>query len=399
MTSTKKRKLSHKFTRLIKKNRLASVAILVAVTGSAFLLVSYAAVSSSTIEAESGTRTGSVVPVTDPTASAGSAILFGSKTTGISTPIQRAMVNAPHYGTSLYFKDADVSFLSSYNTHVTRVGNGKKPDMLRTFGSSMTGAWTWSSISHPNVSGHNKGVWHSFKVDFAKAASGSQNAAWTASVKTIPVDGRPKMITIHHEPENDVPSTNPDAWILNWVKSQVEIGKAVKAANHPDVTYGPVLMSRWYIDGLPKTDKGSLYRFMDVAQKNGLLDDLNQVYDFIGWDPYHDGSMDEPQRLAAPRNNAKHYYDVPYAFTKEFFPDKKFAIGETGVTANTSESYRVDWFKTIKAWVDSKPGQVLAVCYYDAGMKYNWYLSLGTGGTVSEPYQQAAARYWGSLYK
>lgn len=391
--------------RLTKKHiTIISVAVLVGVVGVVLQAISRAAVATVSFEVEQGALSGGTSTVIDTSAASGKAAKFATPAVG-TTPIQRAMVNAPYYGVGLYWPKAGVNFPTTYNTHVQRVGQGKKPDILRTFGSSMTGAWTWSSLqggasgtSSPTVTGHDGASWHSFKIDFAKAASGSQNAAWTASVNTIPRDGKPKLLTIHHEPENDLPSTNPNGWILNWIKSQIEIGKAVKAAKHPDVLYGPIWMSKYYISDTPRTQVNNLHNFMKVASDNGLLDDLQSVYDFVGWDPYHEGSTKSPPQIAAPRNTAAYWFDDTLEFTEEYFPGKKYAIGETGMYNTVSDAERVAWLKSIKSWVDAHPSDVLAVCYYDASIQAPWYLSLGSGGTVNESYATGAARYWGSLY-
>lgn len=366
--------------------------------------MSRAATPTVAFETESGTlKTGASV-VQDSSASGSRAVKFTKQVTGAS-PIERAMANAPYYGAGLYWPKAGVNYPTTYSTHVQRVGGGKKPNILRTFGSSTTGVWTWSNLqggatgtSSPTVTGHDGASWHSFKIDFSKASTGSQNAAWTASINTIPRDGKPKLITIHHEPENDLPSTNPNGWILDWIKAQVEIGKAVKAANHPDVLYGPIWMSKYYIVDTPRTQSNNLHNFMKVAADNGLLDDLQSVYDFIGWDPYHEGSTKNPPQITSPRNTAAYWFDPTLAFTEEYFPGKKYAIGETGMYNTVSDTDRTAWLRSIKSWVDARPGKVLAVCYYDASITAPWYLSLGSGGTVNEPYATGAAQFWGSLY-
>lgn len=390
--------------------RLLLLAVcLVAAIGSYFMLQRvFAALSFARYEAEAGTLSGAVSVISDNNASSGQAIGF-TAVAEETTPLQRAMANAPHYGVGLYWPKAGVNYKTTYDTHVQRVGQGRKPDILRTFGDDQDGVWTWATLqggasgqSSPTVTGHDGANWHSFKINFTAAASGSQNTAWTNSIKTIPIDGKPKMITIHHEPENDVTS---DSWWLNWIKANVEIGKAVKAANHPDVLYGPIFMSRYHITTNATTDKGNLNNMVRIATENGLMDDLNDVYDFIGWDPYNEGSATSPQKITAAMTSqydtASYYFDIPYNFTQEHFPGKKFAIGETGLysTGLGTDNYRKTWLQRVKAWVDAHPGNVLAVCYYDASITAPWYLSLGSGGTMNESYQTGVAQYWGSLYK
>jgi hypothetical protein len=102
-----------------------------------------------------------------------------------------------------------------------------------------------------------------------RAAPAHKMLPGTKSIKTIPVDGKPKLITIYHEPENDPKGSDPDAWTLTWIKSQIEIGKAIKAANHPDVVYGPVFMSKYSVADLPATDQASTRRFIQIAEDNG----------------------------------------------------------------------------------------------------------------------------------
>lgn len=382
-----------------KRLKVITILLAVVIFGTLLLIRSFAAVNTASIQPETGTFTGPAVPIAITGASGPGNNTAQFKSGGSTTPIQRMMASAPYYGAAINWPNANVSYQTAYNTHVQRVGKGKNPDMLRTFDTSLTGVWKWSDLSKPNVAGYDGGVWNSFKIDFAKASTGSQNSAWTASIKTIPINGRPKLITVHHEPENDVPSTNPDAWILNWIKSTVQIGRAIKAANHPEVVYGPIFMGKNYISDTPQTQSNNLHHFMKVASDNGLLDDLNEVTDFIGWDPYHEGSDLVPPKLDAPRDDFKYWFDIPYSFTQQYFPGKVVAVGETGLLNTVSETYRTAWLKTIKTWADNHPGKVLSVCYFDASIEKPWYLSLGPNGTISEPYQKLTAEYWGSLYK
>ncbi|MDQ5886160.1 MAG: hypothetical protein QG628_557 [Patescibacteria group bacterium] len=327
----------HTFSKSKQKQlKIGTVIISIAIIGSILLVNSFAATNTASIQPENGTFSGPAKPAIATGASGGNAAQFSSNAT---SPIQRAMVNAPHWGATIkYYNDwsnSGLSYPQSYALHVQRVGKGKKPDILRTFDSSTTGVWTWSTLrggptgdSSPTVTGHDGASWHSFKPNTEVSSTGSQNAAWTKSIKTIPVDGKPKLITIYHEPENDPKGSDPDAWTLTWIKSQIEIGKAIKAANHPDVVYGPVFMSKYSVADLPATDQASTRRFIQIAEDNGLLDDMNAVYDFIGWDPYHEGYAFDPPKLGATREKISYWMDAAEAFTEAKFPGKKLAIGE-----------------------------------------------------------------------
>jgi hypothetical protein len=364
------------------------------------LFVSAAPYSSS--ETENGTISGSALIANDPNASGGKLVAFGQSQT--VKPIDRIMSEAPYYGAGLYWPIArtqdGVDDNDEYRIHVERVGKGKKPDVLRVFGSSTTGSWKWPNVADANVTGHDGVTWVSFKIDTTAAASGSQNTAWTNSVKTISTTGKPVMITVHHEPENDAPDTGTDAWILNWIKAQVQIGKAVKAANNPNVVYGPIFMGKYYLTDISATSPKNLNNYMKVASDNGLLDDLQSLYDFVGWDPYHEGTRtDKKVNLNPPRDTADYWFSAGEDFNDKYFPGKKFAIGETGYVNELPELGRLNWLKSIKSWVDARPNKVLAVCYFDASITVNWYLSLGPGGRIDTPYQKQVAEYWGSLYK
>jgi hypothetical protein len=401
MASRKKRSLKRYKTPIM-------VVCFVVILGFGLLYSLFAAVSTGSVEPELGTNSGATVITGDSTASNSQYVQFKSATA--STPIQRAMVNAPHWGATIkYYNDwsnSGLSYPQSYALHVQRVGKGKKPDILRTFDSSTTGVWTWSTLrggptgdSSPTVTGHDGASWHSFKPNTEASSTGSQNAAWTKSIKTIPVDGKPKLITIYHEPENDPKGSDPDAWTLTWIKSQIEIGKAIKAANHPDVVYGPVFMSKYSVADLPATDQASTRRFIQIAEDNGLLDDMNAVYDFVGWDPYHEGYAFDPPKLGATREKISYWMDAAEAFTDAKFPGKKLAIGETGYENRLPEDGRLRWIQDWKPWADARKGKLLAVCYFDASIKVRWWLGLGSDGLTTSAYQKSPAEFWGSLYR
>lgn len=389
--------------------RFKAVIIAFVIVGIVLILQTKAATNATSLEAESGNRSGSASIVTNNLASGGSAIKYSSPSSG-TTPIDRAMVNAPHWGTAIkYYNDwsnSGLNYRQSYALHTERVGKGKKPDIIRTFDSSDNGVWNWSTLnggatgdSSPTVTGHDAAVWHSFKPDIEASSTGSQNAAWTNSIKTMPVDGRPKLITVFHEPENDNKGSDPDAWMLTWAKSQLEIGKAIKAANHPDVVYGPIFMSKHTVADLPAADQSSTRRFLKVIKDNGLLDDLNQVYDFVGWDPYHEGYSFDPPKLGAEREKISYWMDAAEAFTDLNFPGKKLAIGETGYENRLPEDGRLRWIQNYKTWADARKGKLLAVCYFDASIEVRWWLGLGSDGLTSSPYQKQVAEFWGSLYR
>ena len=384
----------------------------VALAGMVFILSAAAASQSISLESEGGTRSGSVNPIDVSDASGSKAIQFGTVASGQSAAMNRVMANAPYWGAGLYWPRAreagEVDDQKEFDVHVERVGRGKKPDVLRVFGGTgdaNNGNWTWPNVADANVKGHDGITWVSFKVDLATVASGSQTANWVKSIKTIPTTGPPVILTIHHEPENDAPSssiTAADPWVKNWLKAQVEIGRAVQQANNPNVVYGPIFMGKYYLGDVSETHPRSLYRWMALAEKEGLLDDLNQVYDFVGWDPYHEGSRTDKEgfpKLAPPRDTADYWFKQSLAFNKKYFPGKEFAIGEIGYVNEHPEAQRLAWLQDVKKWVDERPGEVMAVCYFDASINVNWYLSLGVGGRLATPYQKQVAEFWGSLYK
>jgi hypothetical protein len=391
----RKRKNNSKYMNVI------IVVVVMASIGLAMLFIVTASTNSSGIESERGIRIGTRLVSDDPTASNNEYIQFNKYPQSIGT--QRLMAEAPLWGAAIYYPIAqqydDVDDNDEYRIHVERTGRGKKPDILRVFAGSANGVWRWPNVEDADVIGHDGATWVSFKINTSSVVSGSQNAAWTNSVKTIPTTGKPVMLTIHHEPENDAPSTGTDEWILNWIKAQIQIGKAIKAANNPNVAYGPVFMGKYYMTDISRTNPKNLHNYMKIASDNGLLDDLQSVYDFVGWDPYHEGSYKEPPQIAAPRNTAAYWYDDAEDFTDVYFPGKKFAIGETGFDNRVDETARLNWFKSIKAWVDARPGKIMAVCYYDASQGKNSWISLGTGGRLATPYQKRPAEFWGSLYK
>jgi hypothetical protein len=216
---------------------IASCVAGVAVIGvGIWLIAAHAASSTSSVEAESGTKSGSLKILADTSASNGQAIQFTAGSTTSPTPTGDAGAFPPKAGTIYwgFSEGPDAPLLNS----------GVNPGIDREYFQSgqATAMAAYARVaanrgSVPMVSIKNPGTWQD-------VANGKYDA-WVNDIinQLSTIDG-PVLWTIHHEPENDVNgTTQTDA---TFKAMCIRVTKMNDAKGDKQLFFGPTLMSGKY---------------------------------------------------------------------------------------------------------------------------------------------------------
>lgn len=282
-------------------------------------------------------------------------------------------------------------YVDMFAHHVSNVGT---PSIVRTYSTENSMVWDWATMgggasgtNSPTTAGwEDRASWHSMKSDMAAIANGSRFEAIKASVETIPVTGHKRMLTLWHEPENDTQFTGE-----TFLRATMEFGHAVHAAEHPDVLCGPIFMSAWYITGVPVTNDRNITGWVQQAESLGILEDLRAAVDFVGFDPYHEGS--KSGNVTGQWADPGFYWDLPRLWVAEWFPAAKFAIGEWGFMPQHDSDARAVFIAAVEAYCDEH--NLLACCYWDSALTLKWYIWRDINGDIDT----ASCNAWGSLYQ
>lgn len=220
--------------------------------------------------------------------------------------------------------------------------------------------------------------WHSMKPDVTQLASGSLDGWARDYLDSIPVTGHRRMLTLWHEPKSKIASGTftADAW----KRALYRFGRIVREYGHPDVQFGPCFAAQWDLTGAGNLD--SIMAANDV--------DLFSVCDFIGWDPYHEGSKSGDYSDSLTPG---HYIDPLLSWSLWNAPGLPVCIGETGVIPSaTDPDARPRWIESLADYVQQKDIEV--VCYFDASAGNPWWLRRAADGTFDEQ----SSRTWGLHY-
>jgi hypothetical protein len=242
---------------------------------------------------------------------------------------------------------------------------------------------SFSGSTDPTVGDwENRWSWHSIKPDPQATASGSLFDDIVTSIISIPVTGKKRLITSWHEPDagTKVPGIMSHA---EWKQQAYQFGLAVRAANHPDVLYGPVFSSTF-----------TLAKATDLM--NATADDLRSVCDFVGFDPYHEAS--KTGQYGAPYDDISYYFDGVVDWRDTYFAGIPLAIGETGFIADPLDVNRkAAWLVNLEQWCADN--DVLVCCYFDANVNTFWYLRIyNDGGAAPYPVDAPAIAAWSGIY-
>lgn len=281
--------------------------------------------------------------------------------------------------------------------HIALMGN---PPVLRSFLQGIPS--TWANTGDDALEGDWEGRWSwiSMKPGVTALASGSLDQAIVNYVSSIPITGNKRILTVHHEPENDGTSLSAAAY----KNAYYRFGQVVKSVGHPDVLVGPIFMARYNL-----MSSGSGHSANAIITANTGTD-LGDVSDFIGWDPYF-----ETSEAGTFRNDLTgEWYFQPLAdyVADVFGPDMPIAFGETGCMNNVSAingfavgAYRPWMMLEVERWC-LENGNVLACCYFDnTGFDVPWFIRVITAGRGSDgwpgapyPTDQASIDTWAGVY-
>lgn len=282
--------------------------------------------------------------------------------------------------------------------HETKVGT---VPILRTF---LSGAMpsSWANTGSHALSGdwQNRWSWVSFKPGITALANGSLHQQIVDYVLSIPVTGQKRLLTAHHEPENDGKSNTA----LQFHNAYRNFSQSVKSAGHPDVLTGPIFMGH---GNIMSANNG--WAVNEIITAGGGAAELAPVWDFVGWDPYYETSQ---LGTFNPANAADWYLQPCRDYvTDTFDATMPMAIGETGCTNNTTSingfaplEYRPWMMLDVETWCNSH--NVLACCYFDStGGDVPWWIRVytserGSQGWPSAPYptDQASIDTWAGVY-
>ena len=294
------------------------------------------------------------------------------------------------FGCSINYRTKGMTFDQEWARHVQYCG---QPDMVRSFyNKEPDGVWKFGigSARTPETKAPNS--WASFK--FAGATAPLPAAAITNSIKTYPDTGV-HIVTFFHEPEDDV-MNSAFTW-AQWIDRQIEFANAVKAANKSSVLVAPVFMGRYHLsDTSPTSDKGNLANLVSAAKTAGKLDDLNNVWDLVGFDQYNKAS-DNGVVPDAQHMTVEYYFDDFMNWVATNFPGKQVGLAETGFCGgpNNLDAKRT-WLTRVHDYAYAKRWK--ACLYYDAmtsATSFEWYLTWVGDTAVNDP---QTASLWGSWY-
>lgn len=259
------------------------------------------------------------------------------------------------------YPDRTETYAQSYVSHNADIG--VTMGCLRSY-STPSQAWptTWAGLggNHPRQGDwEHRWSWHSMKNDPISISSGAQFTNIVNFVNSIPVTGYKRLLTWWHEP--DVGTKIPDTMSFAQAKAMLyEAGRAVKAANHPDVLYGPVFGSKFTFT---KADQ-------IIAATSVTTAALASVCDFIAWDPYHLASMDADDYSAAKQgaSGVAYYLDPCIDWNTTHFPGIPLAIGEWGYRPNQADLTMRPAY--LQAFVDRCAAVgATCVCYFDDAVR------------------------------
>lgn len=234
--------------------------------------------------------------------------------------------------------------------------------------------WTWTSVK-PNV------------TNVISGALDGVIAAWLASIPAAK-PGIKRMITCWHEPEAKVPGTfSADQW-----KACVyHFGELVRDAGRSDLLYGPIFMSKFTL------------ATVQTLWDSPAAGDLNDVIDFVGWDPYNEDSSNTPKTYGtaqAGMAGMEYYFTDLTVWTQQHAPGKPVAIGETSFQPDEANlSRRVDFIAALEQFAIEQ--RYLAVCWFDASITTPWWLRVyeaTRGNDTTLTADTASIDAWADVY-
>jgi hypothetical protein len=231
--------------------------------------------------------------------------------------------------------------------------------MLRTYDGGKPKSWFSASNANgavsPAIAGWTRRAsWHSVKPPIADLASGALDGWVRDYIESIPETGVQRWLTVWHEPITKIRngSLDPELWLLG----NRRFGRVVGDVGHPDVRFGPCFAGKWDLTGSFTLD--------DL----GLTEEDIELWDFIGWDPYHEGSKNG--NYSIPLSD---YLDPLVYWSHVTAPDVPIAIGETGFIPNPADPMaRARYLAEVADY--AREHNFAAVCYFDASVTTPWYL-------------------------
>jgi hypothetical protein len=282
-------------------------------------------------------------------------------------------------------------------SHENEVG---EMSIYRCYDGGMPSNFVTAALGATQRPGSNAWIWLSIKPDVNNVISGSYDDEITSLVNTMPVvPGIKYMLTSWHEPEGKVKQASlggPELFTATqWKQQAYRVGQVVRSLGRSDVMYGPIFMSQYTI--------ATANYGVDVLW-NAPGGDLNEVIDFIGWDPYN-----EDTGKAVPTYGPNHigmigvetYFTDITVWSQQNCPGKPVAIGETGFQNNPADlTMRPNFLLALETF--AKEQNYICVCYFDSGVGsgpwwLRWYQTthMDPNSSVKDPLSIEA---WSEVY-
>lgn len=261
---------------------------------------------------------------------------------------------------------------------------------------------TWSTIAAgaANYDGwQDRWIWVSVKPDVIQLANGSLDANIQALFDSIPASkpGIKIMWTCWHEPEAKVKQAvygGPELFTADeWKAAAYKFGQLVRAQNRDDFLYGPIFMSKFTLN-TPDYGVNAIW--------SAGTQDLNDVIDFIGWDPYNeDSNKNNYSSTFQGQAGVEYYFTDIVVWSQNNTPGKPIAIGETGfVPDETTLTRRPDFLNALETFAIGQ--RFLAVCYFDSGVGNGpWFLrayEATRGNTATLTNDAGSTSAWAAIY-
>lgn len=343
------------------------------------------------------------VPITeayhwDGTASALVDLNVSGGTTEPPPPTGYATVFGANVGSVPPLGGAGQTHKQAVQEHIALMGN---PPILRSFLQGIPSTWANTGDDALEGDWENRWSWISMKPGVSALASGSLHQQIVDYVSSIPVTGKKRLLTAHHEPENDGTAISA----ATYKNAYYQFGQSVQSVGHPDVLVGPIFMARYNL-----FSSGSGHSANAIITANTGTD-LGDVSDFIGWDPYFETS--EAGTFRNDLTGAWYFQPLADYVHDTFGPDMPIAFGETGCMNNVAPingfavgAYRPWMMLEVERWC-LENGNVLACCYFDnTGFDVPWFIRVitdkrGSDGWPGAPYptDQASIDTWAGVYQ
>ncbi len=320
------------------------------VVGVFWLIVSHAATPTAAVELENGTLALPATKVTDTSASANGAIKFGAASTGTTCTISDKLENSCRAWLGSYVNayPGISGFKASILDDESRLG--RKLDVPHNY--HPVGSNSLSSDDVYMINRANTIVFENWKPSGSWAAAADTtdatvNAAIDSMANSIKAVAPHKiLLTIWHEPENDVTGGAPNC------ASSVYVGGTGTVQDYIGMWHH--VHDRFAADGV--TNVVWVFDVEGFSSFDCMAKDLwpgNSYVDWIMWDPYSGANS------VTWNSTVSHYYnwlsantDASHDYTSKIWGLGEFGIGH-GKTLTADQAHTYQFYDDAKAALDA----------------------------------------------